>query len=99
ADTGIGLCDVSKKRRFEPFVPADGPTTRKYGGTGLGLAISKRLTELMGGTIGVQSVEGRGSTFWFHACFERASITPTSTPRPSLQGLHVLIADENAMTR
>jgi two-component system, sensor histidine kinase and response regulator len=98
-DTGIGLPAAAQKRLFQPFVQADGSTTRKYGGTGLGLAICKRLTELMGGTIGAQSSEGRGSTFWFHACFERASTAPSSTPRPSLHGLRVLVADENAMSR
>jgi CheY-like chemotaxis protein len=63
-DSGIGLDKSQIQRLFEPFMQADGSTARKYGGTGLGLSICKRLTELMTGTIGIDSLPGEGSLFW-----------------------------------
>jgi PAS domain S-box-containing protein len=64
-DSGIGIAAEKLEQIFEPFTQADGSTTRRYGGTGLGLTIARQLTELMGGTVGIESVEAQGTTFWF----------------------------------
>ncbi|PLS79714.1 MAG: histidine kinase, partial [Chloroflexi bacterium] len=101
-DTGIGLSEPARARLFEPFTQADSSTTRKYGGTGLGLAISKRLVELMDGQIGVQSVEGQGSTFWVTARFDvasQASLANGHRSRPELRDARILIIDDSSASR
>jgi PAS domain S-box-containing protein len=100
SDTGIGLSDVARKRLFQPFTQADGSTRRKYGGTGLGLSISKRLVEMMGGEIGVESEENKGSVFWFTVRFgvARTLKAPTAS-QMELPHLHVLVVDDSQVQR
>lgn len=100
-DSGIGLSDTALTSLFQPFVQADGSTTRKYGGTGLGLAISKQLVELMGGAIGVDSVEGHGSTFWFTVPFERSCTAPAplAPGSSSMHGLRALVVETSPVER
>lgn len=100
-DTGIGLAEEVKSRLFQPFTQADGSTTRKYGGTGLGLSISKRLVELMGGTIEVDSTEGKGSLFAFTISLQPASRVQdkATAAQADLRGLRVFIADHSIDSR
>ncbi|MCC7372131.1 MAG: GAF domain-containing protein [Chloroflexi bacterium] len=100
-DTGIGVPDALRPRLFQAFSQADGSTTRRYGGTGLGLTISRQLVELMGGTIGMDSAEGAGSTFWFEAQLERSDAEAPAPPIPpdELIGKRILIVDDNATNR
>ncbi len=102
ADTGIGIAPEALERLFQAFTQVDASTARKYGGTGLGLAISKRLVELMGGKLQVESEAGRGSVFRFTIL----AGTVASKPRPylasgktHLAGKRLLIVDDNATSR
>lgn len=107
-DTGIGIDDCAQHELFNEFTQADTFTTRKYGGTGLGLAISRRLVELMGGEINVESRLGAGSTFWFRLSLARASeaefLQKQRANDPAHAGntqldIHVLLVEDNVVNQ
>lgn len=105
-DTGIGIPENARERLFQDFIQADASTSRQYEGTGLGLAISKRLTQLMGGEIGVISETGKGSTFWFTLSTGPAT-TEISRDHPpvrkrfnkAVRPLRILVAEDNDLNR
>ncbi len=100
SDTGVGITPAARKQLFQQFSQADTSTTRKYGGTGLGLAISKRLVEMMGGAIDLESEPGRGTRFWFTVNLplgEKRTLEPV--PGGVLAGAKILIVDDNATNR
>ncbi|QNM95407.1 PAS domain S-box protein [Chitinimonas koreensis] len=98
-DTGIGLSAAQQARLFAPFTQADSSTTRRFGGSGLGLVICKRLVEMMGGRMGVNSTLGRGSEFWFDAPLRRDRGSQPRQLRRGLERLRVLLVDDNPRSR
>ncbi len=99
-DTGIGISEDNLKMLFQPFNQMEPSTTRLYGGTGLGLAISKKLVELMGGRIWVESEEGKGSTFYFTIKASSGQVEPQhTTVLPQMIGKRVLIVEDNITNR
>ncbi len=100
-DSGIGIAADKQQNIFEAFVQADGSTTRIHGGTGLGLSISKKLVDMMGGSIALDSEPGRGSSFWFTLSLERQQgmHAPEEVQGFNFRGIRVLISDENESNR
>ncbi|MBV5309613.1 MAG: response regulator [Chromatium okenii] len=100
-DNGVGISDEQKRSLFIAFNQLDNSTTRRAGGTGLGLVVSKQLVELMGGTIGVESEVGNGSTFWFTAQFQRSDEVHPSHPLKdaNFAGVKALVVDDHATNR
>lgn len=107
SDTGCGIAESAQERMFSAFTQADTETTRRHGGSGLGLTICKRLVELMGGTIGFRSVEGKGSTFWFEVPLKVHKTAAADVQKPqshsadqeTLPAIRVLVAEDNPVNQ
>jgi PAS domain S-box-containing protein len=102
ADTGMGISEEKLNSIFDEFVQADGSTTRTHGGTGLGLSISKKLVQIMGGEVGVDSTVNEGSRFWFTVTFEKQVGVEEEAYHervPDIKGMRVLVADDNLTNR
>ena len=106
-DSGIGIAADKLDYIFEPFTQADSSTTRRYGGTGLGLAICKKMAALLGGSIGAESTEGEGSTFWFTVVMEKQSkaslfrmeefeAPPPGEEGPCANGIRILLIEDDS---
>ena len=99
SDTGIGIPPEKQGAIFQPFVQADDSTSRPYGGAGLGLSIASVLVDLMGGSISLESVPGRGSRFQFTAIVQRAATTQPQRPAVFKSKKHILVADDNIVNQ
>ncbi len=99
SDTGIGITEEQQKRMFHPFMQADSSITRKFGGTGLGLVISKRIVNLLGGDIQVQSKEKEGTTFSFSIVVEKGTPSTKFLTEEMAGNIRVLVVDATAGTR